>query len=717
MGYSNKQILQKLGLNPEDLDHASCSLLARLYPDAADAVYMVGMVLSLRQRDGAIAIPWPGDGASVTDLLAAHLAAIKSGLTAKNIRTAFAHLNRVKLIDLVRCGAVVRVDGTVKAVTGDDVAGTAALANSATGTTVSVDAAPASSASGYPRPGDSSTDADGVIILDGGRLYLRRFWRYELDVAAMVNSRSLPEALKSSDGFGEESSQNVNKHRSESLPESGGRSDDNALGSVQNGRESTEREPSARDQADLEQTGQDQAVQAGLTYRFAVITGGPGTGKTHSVLMLLTAMLTRRPDLRIVLCAPTGKAAARMMESIQANLERIRPPQHVRAAIPTAASTIHRLIRWNPARGKSVYDALNPLPYDVVILDEASMVDAALMARLARALRPETRLILLGDKDQLSSVEAGSVFADIASNQAPNVVRLTKSWRFDEHSEIGALARAINAGAGAAAWNLLEQGKAVTIAGPVRATGSAYRTASRDLTSSPPESRVGVGTAAEGDAAQKASHGFSKDDSTARGKEALYRRIRDGVEPLFTLLNGQEDHVQALGLLQRFQVLTALRVGPYGSVQINAAMDQQLSSGKEWYAGRPVMATANNYELEIYNGDIGLTRFIDGRLMVAFAGTEPDSVRWIAPAQLKSVSTAWALTVHKSQGSEYDNVLLVLPDKWSPVLSRELAYTALTRSRQVFAVWGTGELWTRMLASQVERFSGLADRLAQIPST
>lgn len=638
MGYSNKQIFESLGLAPDDLDHQSCTFLGRLYPDAADAVYMVGMVLSLRQRDGAIAIPWPGDDASVTDLLAAHLPAMKPGLSQEKVRSAIAHLDGVKLIDLLRCGAVVRVNG----------------------------------------PG-----SDGVIILDGGRLYLRRFWRYELDVAEMVNSRSLPARLGAS-GQDEAASEGTESQRTSpeamptgpEIPDKSG--NDTSAGEGATGLRSESTEKSGKGQsADMEATGQEQAVRAGLAYRFAVITGGPGTGKTHSVLMLLTAMLSRQPDLRIVLCAPTGKAAARMMESIQANLERIRPPEHVRAAIPTVASTIHRLIRWNPARGKSVYDARNPLPYDVVILDEASMVDAALMARLARALRPETRLILLGDKDQLSSVEAGSVFADIASNQAPNVVRLTKSWRFGENSEIGALARAINTGMGDTSWSLLEQGTSVGIAGP--------------------GSSGGTGTGA----------------STNSGKEALYQRIRTGVEPLFTALNAQEDHVQALGLLQRYQVLTALRVGPYGSVQINAAMDQRLGNGKEWYAGRPVMATANNYELEIYNGDIGLTRLIDGRLMVAFAGLEPGSVRWIAPAQLKSVSSAWALTVHKSQGSEYDNVLLVMPEKWSPVLSRELAYTALTRSREVFSVWGTRELWTRMLASRVERFSGLADRLAR----
>ena len=575
--YSNRQLLSKLGLEIEDLDHHSGLLLARLYPDVSDAAYLVSVVLLLRQKDGAIAIPMPAGQTSVLDLLAENLPALHSSIKPEDVRTAFPNMLEVSMQQLVEAGAIVSVTN----------------------------------------PKDSYANA--VIIQDMNRLYLRRFWRYETDVAHMVTSRSV------------------------------------LLPSLEN--EPTRSIPS--------ENPQNQAISAGLNYRFTVITGGPGTGKTHSVLLLLTAMLHQSPELRIVLCAPTGKAAARMMESIQGNLDRINPPAAIRTGIPDSASTIHRLIRWNPALGKSVYHAENPLPYDVVILDEASMVDVALMSRLARALRPETRLILLGDKDQLSSVEAGSVFADIASRQAPNVVRLTKSWRFKEDSQIGKLAQVINEGDAGVSWNLLQSGGEVSLM-----------------------------------------------ESASARKDDLYSRLGSRIATLHAALVEEQNHVRALARLQDLQVLSALRVGPFGSEQINAEMDRRVGKGAVWYDGRPVIATSNNYDLEVYNGDIGLVRVVDGRLMVAFAGSEPGVVRWIAPAQLKSVSSAWALTVHKSQGSEYDEVIFVLPDRWTPVLSRELVYTVLTRARGRFSVWGSREIWNKSLASRVERYSGLADRLS-----
>lgn len=574
--YSNRQILSKLGVEIDDLDHHSGLLLSRLYPEISDAAYLVSVVLLLRQKDGAIAIPWPAGKPSVLDLLAENLPALQSSLKPEEVRTAFAHMSDISMQQLIEAGAIVSVSN----------------------------------------PKDSYANA--VIIHDMNRLYLRRFWRYETDVAEMVTSRSV------------------------SLPSGESQPDQSTSDNPQN-----------------------QAISAGLNYRFTVITGGPGTGKTHSVLLLLTAMLGHNPELRIVLCAPTGKAAARMMESIQGNLERINPPETIRAGIPDSASTIHRLIRWNPALGKSVYHTENPLPYDVVILDEASMVDVALMSRLARALRPETRLILLGDKDQLSSVEAGSVFADIASRQAPNVVRLTKSWRFKEDSQIGRLAQVINDGDVGVSWSLLQSGGEVSLM-----------------------------------------------ESASARKDELYSRLGSRITTLHSALVDELDHARALAQLQDLQVLSALRVGPFGSEQINAEMDRRVGKGDVWYDGRPVIATSNNYDLEVYNGDIGLVRVVEGRLMVAFAGSEPGVVRWIAPAQLKSVSSAWALTVHKSQGSEYDEVIFVLPDRWTPVLSRELVYTALTRARGRFSVWGSRDIWNKSLASRVERYSGLADRLS-----
>jgi exodeoxyribonuclease V alpha subunit len=584
---AEKQVFARIGIITTDLEHHAALLATRLYPDVARAAYAAAMVLQLRQRDGAIAIPWPHvTEPTVLDLLAENLPLVKSGVTAGMVRELFGDLSDVALHRVI--------DGN-------------------------------------------------VLVHDNGRLYLRRFWRYELDVAEMVLARSVPvdeTAAEAPSGVASTDSAASNSGKLVSFA---------GVTTAADGRTNAERASSAED--DLQQ----RAVEAGLTYRFAVITGGPGTGKTTSVLRLLVAMLEHDPALRIVLCAPTGKAAARMMESIQNNLAQLDPPEHIRAGIPAQASTIHRLIRWNPSLGRSVYHPGNPLPYDVVILDEASMVDVALMSRLARALRAETRLVLLGDKDQLSSVEAGSVFADIASQAAPNVVRLTRSWRFSDDSPIGQLARRINAGDGTVPTAMLQSG-------------------------------------------------------TPRELQQFLARITSEKHANVT---AEADPVKALRQLSRTQILTALRVGPFGADAINAALDHHIGGGREWYAGRPVMATSNNYDLEIFNGDIGITRQVEGRLMVAFEGADSGSVRWIAPAQLKSVASAWALTVHKSQGSEYDEVIFVLPDRVSPVLTRELAYTALTRARRDFRVWGSGDVWQSMIAVQVPRYSGLADRLRQ----
>jgi len=579
-----------------------------------------------------------------------------------------------------------------------------------------------------PVTGDDQMMDSAVVLLDRNRLYLRRFWRYEVEVARMVLSRSVP--VEPGSRTTPPDKEVGTSARTTAVEGETGTAGGNA--------------PDLDGSASDEIIVQDQAVQAGLAYRFAVITGGPGTGKTYSVLLLLTAMLQRDPSLRIVLCAPTGKAAARMMESIHGSLARLNPPEQVRAGIPESASTIHRLIRWNPSLGKSVYDAQNPLPYDVVILDEASMVDVALMSRLARALRADTRLILLGDKDQLSSVEAGSVFADIAARDVPNVVRLTRSWRFSADSEIGRLARVINAGDGEGSWAMLLAGDQVgfllrqnpaesgqpseelgqTSSAPGQSSSELGQTpAELGQTSSEPlqaQSEPGTSPAISDTpetAAPDVFSAFRPETSNTSHRQGLYRILSQRVTAHHAAFSAEADDYRALRQLSQFQILAALRVGPYGADQLNVELDRRIGGGAVWYAGRPVIATANNYDLDVFNGDVGLTRMIDGRLMVAFEGSAPGSVRWIAPAQLKSVSSAWALTVHKSQGSEYDDVIFILPDRHAPVLSRELAYTALTRARHRFQVWGSGSIWRQMLAARVERYSGLADRLAHDPET
>lgn len=559
---------------------------------------------------------------------------------------------------------------------------------------------------------------NSIFVNDGNWLYFRRFYGYETDIVNMIRSRMVW------DPIGE-------------VPRKSGDSTDLGASSVpqDSGNKNNSSAPAEIDW-------QEMAIVAGLSYRSCIITGGPGTGKTYTVLNMLTRMLTARPGLRIALCAPTGKAAARLVESIEANLSTLAISKDIRDLLPQKAMTIHRLIGWNPSWGKARYNRDNPLPYDVVILDEASMVDIALLSRLSRAMLPDARFVMLGDKDQLASVEAGAVFGEIAgipddrsspeklgnptnsnstdsrensfkhdgqskdgihpsdSNPIENsnnseishkistitfpdiVVKLQKSWRFGEASEIGKLSREVNDGNADASWELLENGEKVQILG-------------------------------------------AKSDE--RLEQNLLKRAKVHHQKILKTSNPAE----ALSTLRSFQTLSAHRKGNRGTIALNAtidavfASDYRKNSGQSytndmpnWYAGRPVMMPHNDYELGVFNGDVGITLEIDGRLMVAFPTPNSESkIKWVSPAQLRKVESAWVLTVHKSQGSEYDEVVLVLPDEPSLVLTRELAYTALTRARTNFGLWGEKPVWRHMLEAKVERKSGLSDRLHGINQT
>ncbi len=559
---------------------------------------------------------------------------------------------------------------------------------------------------------------NSIFVNDGNWLYFRRFYGYETDIVNMIRSRMVW------DPIGE-------------VPRKSG--DSTGLGASGVPQDSGNKSNSS---APAEIDWQEMAIVAGLSYRSCIITGGPGTGKTYTVLNMLTRMLTARPGLRIALCAPTGKAAARLVESIEANLSTLAISKDIRDLLPQKAMTIHRLIGWNPSWGKARYNRDNPLPYDVVILDEASMVDIALLSRLSRAMLPDARFVMLGDKDQLASVEAGAVFGEIAgipddwsspeklesptnsnstdsrensfkhdgrskdgihpsdSNPIENsnnseishkkstitfpdiVVKLQKSWRFGEASEIGKLSHKVNDGNADASWELLENGEKVQILG-------------------------------------------AKSDE--RLEQNLLKRAKVHHQKILKTSNPAE----ALSTLRSFQTLSAHRKGNRGTIALNAtidaafASDYRKNSGQSytndmpnWYAGRPVMMPHNDYELGVFNGDVGITLEIDGRLMVAFPTPNSESkIKWVSPAQLRKVESAWVLTVHKSQGSEYDEVVLVLPDEPSLVLTRELAYTALTRARTNFGLWGEKPVWRHMLEAKVERRSGLSDRLHGINQT
>lgn len=430
----------------------------------------------------------------------------------------------------------------------------------------------------------------------------------------------------------------------------------------------------------------------------SVISGGPGTGKTTTVTKIL-ALLRRQPggnELRIALAAPTGKAAARMQGAIR----KAKSAAGIAVdSIPEQASTLHRLLGVRQGDSGFRHHRDNPLPVDVLILDEASMIDVALMTKLLEALPAASRLILLGDKDQLASVEAGAVLGDICNPcQGPgpvfaaelteltgaaseelagvtgprfcdSIVVLRHSYRFAADSPIGRLATAVNRGDGKAACGLLEQDVNRTI--------------------------QWIGTA---DIAEQAAEKYLE----------LFRQVHAGaaVELLFHTLD-------------RFRLLCALRQGPAGTEALNQAITLRLQHAgvpttDEWYAGRPVMVTRNDHQLKLYNGDVGITLpdpARQGTLGVVFLGDD-QALRWLAPARLPPHESVFAMTVHKSQGSEFDEVLLLLPDQDSPVLSRELLYTAITRARGRFTLAAAGTVFQAAVHRRLLRQSGLADLLS-----
>ena len=417
-----------------------------------------------------------------------------------------------------------------------------------------------------------------------------------------------------------------------------------------------------------------------------VLTGGPGPGKTASVARLLAVLSEQheasvgRPP-RIALAAPTGKAAARLQESVARERDSEQmPPQDAARLVGISASTVHRLLGWRPDNSTRFrHHRTHPLPYDVVVVDEVSMVSLTQMARLLEAVRPTTRLVLVGDPDQLASVEAGAVLADLVAGfegraDSP-VVRLLTTHRTadDEGGRVlDALAKAMRESDVEEAMALLRSpNEAVRLVDP----------ADRPAT-----------------------------DAVRAGVVSRAVDIADAAQ-------GSQTEV-ATALLEEHRLLCAHRDGPYGVSGWNRQVVHHLAENAgvahldEWYAGRPVLITANDRGLGLSNGDLGVTvRADDGRLrvMVRLDG----ELRPFAPTRLTGVETVYAMTVHKSQGSEARDVTVVLPPEDSPLLTRELLYTAVTRARQRVTIIGTEDGVRAAVLRKVQRASGLARRLRE----
>ena len=453
-----------------------------------------------------------------------------------------------------------------------------------------------------------------------------------------------------------------------------------------------------------------QKIAAALAVRnnLTVISGGPGTGKTTTVVNILACLLADDPDLRIALAAPTGKAAARMKEALQERAASL--PADLRERLPTEAHTVHRLLGVVEGSRQFRHDRTNPVAYDVVVVDEASMLDLALAAKLIEAVPETSRLILLGDKDQLAAVEAGSVFAELSASPAlsapcraelgrltgfaeaalspPQVapegtlcdcaVWLQENFRFANQPGIGRLARFVNEmrSAEAIPWLLQEEHADVR------------------LTELP---------------ASELSD--SQLQGLLEGFSATLDAVRRGADP-----------AAIHEAFSRFRILCALRNTPRGVVRLNQRignlfrerlghpLDRDPRSA--WYPGRPVMVLANDYVLKLFNGDIGIALpAADGSLGVHFPAVSGEC-RSIDPVRLPPHETAFAMTVHKSQGSEFGAVALVLPSEPARVLTRELIYTGITRARSKVEILGSAGMLEVAMGRPTERLSGLGRQLA-----
>lgn len=437
------------------------------------------------------------------------------------------------------------------------------------------------------------------------------------------------------------------------------------------------------------------AAAAALRGRLTVITGGPGTGKTTTVARILALLLEREPGLEVALAAPTGKAAARLAEAIRG--AELPIDGALRSALPPEGMTLHRLLGYQPWNDRFAHGPDRPLVEDVIVVDEASMVDLLMMDALFAAARPAARIILLGDPDQLASVDTGYVLGDLvraAEASAPAqgaafgawyerltgrtmptaataasalrdaVVRLERSYRFERHPGIGALADAIRAGDGARALDTLAD----------------------------------------------ARHGDVRRRDPVRDVAELMAPIAPLVEEYLDA----DSPEQALERLAEFRVLCALREGRWGVAGLNEAIERWLRgrgvpTRARWYDRRPVLVTANDPATGLFNGDVGVTFVTEGRPLVYFpsdAGARP-----VSPARLPAHETAWAMTVHKSQGSEFAHVLLVLPEEDNRVLTRELVYTGVTRARRMVDVVSRPEVLRDAVRRTIRRASGLADQL------
>jgi exodeoxyribonuclease V alpha subunit len=506
------------------------------------------------------------------------------------------------------------------------------------------------------------------LILDRARLYLQRYWKYERNIVDHVRKRcSSP--LDSPDR------QLLMQILSERFPDQTAEID-----------------------------WQKVAVAAGTFKKFLVISGGPGTGKTSTIIKLITALnsLAGERPLRIAFAAPTGKAAIRLQEAFSAHLAGTMNRSGTGNRDPIGALTLHALLKPRAHSPYFKHDRSNPLPLDCLVVDEASMVDQALMSKVFDALPEHCRVILVGDKDQLASVEAGAVLGDLCDRDsthsfsqgmigalqsvipefsptartepglADSIIILRKSFRFDDRSGIGTISRLVREGASEEALKRLKNSDF------------------NDLSWWTPPSY-----------------------------EALVQRLREIVADHLSLYLREQDPAAALLSFNQNRILCAIRKGPFGVIALNHLIERMLlkqglvTLSEPAYRGKPIMVTRNDYSIDLFNGDTGIfLPAADGTVgLKVFFPVTGAGTRAIQPHRLPPYETTFAMTVHKAQGSEFDRTVVILPPEPHPLVTRELLYTALSRARSNCELWATEQALVSAIRMKTIRTSGLRDAL------
>lgn len=477
----------------------------------------------------------------------------------------------------------------------------------------------------------SQVAAHGVVHHDLGRLYLDRYWREERQVADDLGARAtLPLRIDAA------------------------------------------RLRAALDKAFPGEAYREQraAAEVCCRNRTSIVTGGPGTGKTTTIARLVATLVAVEGDrLRVALVAPTGKAAARIAQAVHAEARTSSFPSGATGFVTSlTASTVHRLLGWRPdSRTRYRHDRTNRLAYDVVVVDETSMVSLTLLARLLEAIPPQARLVLVGDPDQLTSVEAGAVLRDLVDGMGPRsecVAHLVTSHRF--RGAIAELAEAVRGGDPEATLSVLDDA-----------------------------------------------------DPSVALVDDVERHVRPTVLALHDAAR-RGDYAAALDELSRHQLLCAHNTGPFGARRWNRqlatwlAQELGLDHLPGWYPGQPLLVTENDYSVDLFNGDAGVVvRSPSGSLYAVFADGLSERGRALHLSRLANVTAAHAVTVHRAQGSQFQAVSVVLPEPGSPLLTRELFYTAVTRARDAVRVLGSREAVVAAVQQRAARATGLADRLRE----